>query len=107
MDWNSKADNLRSIADELNLGLDSFVFIDDNDVELDEVGQRLPDVRVVKVSDEPAEIAELTAGLTAFRYARVTDGGPGPHGDGAGRRRAAGGRVHGAVPRGVSRDRWT
>ena len=62
VDWNSKADNLRSIADELNLGLDSFVFIDDNDVELDEVRQRLPGVEVVKVSDEPAEIARLTAG---------------------------------------------
>lgn len=72
VDWNSKADNLASIADELNLGLDSFVFIDDSDVELEEVRQRQPEVRTVKVTDEPAEIAQLTAALTAFRYARVT-----------------------------------
>jgi FkbH-like protein len=72
VDWNSKADNLQSIAEELNLGLDSFVFIDDNDVELDEVRQRLPGVEVVKVSDEPADIARLTGSLTAFRFARVS-----------------------------------
>ena len=72
VDWNSKVDNLRSIAAELNLGLDSFVFIDDNEVELDEVRQRLPGVQVVKVSDEPSDIAELTASLTGFRFATVS-----------------------------------
>jgi FkbH-like protein len=72
VDWNSKADNLMSIAEELNLGVDSFVFIDDNDVELDEVRQRLPEVGLIKVTDEPSEIAELTAGLTAFRFAKVS-----------------------------------
>ena len=73
VDWNNKADNLRSIAEELNLGIDSFVFIDDNDVELDEVRQRLPGVEVVKVSDEPSEIAQLTAALTGFRFAKVSE----------------------------------
>ncbi len=72
VDWNSKADNLRSIAEELNLGLDSFVFIDDSDVELEEVRQRLPGVQLVKVSDEPSEIASLTASLTGFRFATVS-----------------------------------
>jgi FkbH-like protein len=72
VDWNSKADNIASIAAELNLGVDSFVFIDDNDVELDEVRQRLPGVEVVKVTDEASEIAELTAGFKAFRFARVS-----------------------------------
>lgn len=73
VDWNSKADNLVSIADELNLGIDSFVFIDDNDVELDEVRQRLPGVGLVKVTDEPAEIAGITATIPGFRFARVSD----------------------------------
>ena len=58
--------------EELNLGLDSFVFIDDNEVELDEVRQRLPGVQVVKVSDEPSDIAQLTASLTGFRFATVS-----------------------------------
>ena len=48
VDWNSKADNLVSLAEELNLGVDSFIFIDDNEVELDEVRQRLPGVRTAQ-----------------------------------------------------------
>ena len=73
VDWNSKADNLVAIAEELRLGLDSFLFIDDSDVELEEVRQRLPDVHVLKVSDEPEDVAQLTASLAAFRFARVSD----------------------------------
>ncbi len=42
--WRPKADNLRELAAELNLGADSFVFIDDNPVELAEMAARLPEV---------------------------------------------------------------
>ena len=103
VDWNSKADNLVSIADELNLGVDSFVFIDDNDVELDEVRQRLPEVSVLKVTDEPSEIAELTAGLTAFRFAKVSDEDRQRTSMMQAEVRPQGGRDPGAVPRGVPR----
>ena len=72
VDWESKADNLRAVADELNLGTDSFIFFDDNDVEIDEIRQRLPEVEVVRVSEEPEEVAETTAHLTAFRFATVS-----------------------------------
>lgn len=72
VDWSSKADNLCSVAEELNVGIDSFIFIDDSDVELDEVRQRLPGVRVVKVTDEPEEVAEITRHLTAYRFAAVS-----------------------------------
>jgi FkbH-like protein len=37
------------------------------------VSQRLPGVQVVKVTDEPAEIARLTAALTGFRFAKVSE----------------------------------
>ena len=33
INWQDKATNLRELADELNIGLDSFVFIDDNPAE--------------------------------------------------------------------------
>ena len=90
VDWNSKADNLVSIAEELNLGIDSFVFIDDNDVELEEVRQRLPDVRVIKVTDEPDEIAELTSTLDGVPVRQGLERGPPAHLDDAGRGRPQG-----------------
>jgi FkbH-like protein len=44
--WQSKAENLVAIADALSLDTDSFVFIDDNPVEREEVGRFLPEVAV-------------------------------------------------------------
>jgi len=40
--WENKSDNLMSISKELNVGLDSFVFIDDNPAEIDLVSKQLP-----------------------------------------------------------------
>jgi FkbH-like protein len=50
--WEPKHDNLRSIALELNLGLDSFVFVDDNPAERAIVAAQLPEVTVPEVGDE-------------------------------------------------------
>lgn len=40
--WQPKSENIAAIAQELNVGVDSLVFIDDNQFELDEVGHALP-----------------------------------------------------------------
>lgn len=53
INWNDKASNILEIAKELNLGLDSIVFIDDNPVERDLVQKLLPDV---EVPDMPKDI---------------------------------------------------
>jgi FkbH-like protein len=46
INWDDKVGNIRSIAEELGFGLDSFLFIDDSPVERDRVRQRLPEVEV-------------------------------------------------------------
>ena len=46
INWNDKADNIRSIADELGFAYDTFLFIDDHPVERDRVRQFLPEVEV-------------------------------------------------------------
>ena len=56
INWNNKADNLREIANELNLGLDSIVFIDDNAFERELVKESLPEIIV---PDFPEDITEL------------------------------------------------
>jgi len=45
--WEDKAQNLRQIAQKLSLGLDSFVFLDDNPLEREWVRSQLPEVTVV------------------------------------------------------------
>ena len=71
--WNDKTDNLRHIASSLNLGLDSFVFLDDNPAERARVRSVLPDVAVPEISGEPASsIAALERGLY-FQALRLTE----------------------------------
>ncbi len=57
--WNDKAGGLRRIARALNLGLDSFVFADDNPAECALVRQELPEVAVVELGADPAQFVEL------------------------------------------------
>ena len=56
INWIDKPSNIRSIADELNIGLDSFVFIDDNPVERERVKFELPMVSVPEFPDEPFKL---------------------------------------------------
>ncbi len=57
--WSNKADNLRAIAAELNIGLDSIVFIDDNPVERDLIRRELPQVAVPEMPNDPADFIEV------------------------------------------------
>ncbi|WP_051330956.1 HAD-IIIC family phosphatase [Aneurinibacillus terranovensis] len=56
--WNNKALNIKSIAEELNIGLESLVFIDDNPVEINLVKQVLPMVKCVQLPKDPALYVE-------------------------------------------------
>ena len=49
IDWEAKSDNLRRLATQLSLGLDSFVFLDDNPVEIAEVRAHVPEVAAFQV----------------------------------------------------------
>jgi FkbH-like protein len=64
--WNDKATNIKAIAEELNLGLDSVVFLDDNPVERGLVRQLLPQVAVPELPEEPALYARTLAAAGYF-----------------------------------------
>jgi FkbH-like protein len=70
--WLDKPANIRQMASELRLGLDSFVFLDDNPAERSAVREELPEVVVPEISGEPSEsIAALERGLY-FQAIRLT-----------------------------------
>ena len=54
VNWLPKAVNLRSLAEELNLGLDAFVFLDDNPMECAQMRTELPQVVTLQVPSEDA-----------------------------------------------------
>ena len=59
--WNDKATNIQAIAEELSLGLDSMVFLDDNPAERGLVRKLLPQVAVPELPEDPAYYARTLA----------------------------------------------
>ena len=66
--WKTKPENIRDIASELNIGLDSIVFVDDNPAERAIVEEQLPEVAVPNVGTDVSVFAEI---LEQERYFEV------------------------------------
>jgi FkbH-like protein len=71
--WQDKVGNLRHIAERLNIGIDSLVFLDDNPFERALVRQELPMVAVPEVSEDAALYAYTLADAGYFESLVVTD----------------------------------
>jgi FkbH-like protein len=72
INWQEKAHNIRELASELDLGLDSFVFWDDNPIERDKMRHNLPEVLTVDVNQNVFEWPRQLAGLDCFAKFSVT-----------------------------------
>lgn len=64
--WGPKHEGLRKIAEALNLGSDSLVFVDDNPAEVSLVQQMLPEVRTVQLPPDPALYPAALESLSDF-----------------------------------------
>ncbi|WP_433946008.1 amino acid adenylation domain-containing protein [Paenibacillus sp. SN-8-1] len=73
INWQAKSANLRELSEELNLGLDSFIFIDDNPVECREVMLNCPDVLTIQLPSDPAQIHAYLKHIWAFDRTRSTE----------------------------------
>ena len=71
--WNDKAENLRDIAKQLNIGLDSLVFVDDNPVERARVRESLPMVAVPELPSDAAHYVRCIADAGYFEAVSFTD----------------------------------
>lgn len=59
INWQDKATNIRELAQELNIGLDSMVFVDDNPTERELIRQQLPMVVVPEFPKQPYDLLSL------------------------------------------------
>ena len=71
--WTDKATNLRSIAKQLNIGLDALVFVDDNPFERELIRRELPMVAVPEMPEDPAGYAATLAATGYFEGLRTTE----------------------------------
>jgi FkbH-like protein len=72
INWRDKARNLVELSEELNLALDSFVFVDDSPVECELIRKLLPDVTVLQVPDKPYELPSFLLRQGLFDTISVT-----------------------------------
>lgn len=70
--WEAKDGSLRTIAQRLNIGLDSLVFFDDNPAERELVKSRLPQVTVIDVPDDPSDFVWALDHASVFDTLAVT-----------------------------------
>ena len=75
INWNDKASNIKELAADLNIGLDSFVFLDDNPTERELVRQMLPMVSVPDFPEQPYALPDFFKGLVQkyFKVYSITE----------------------------------
>lgn len=73
VNWDDKASNLVAIAEELNLGLDSFVFLDNSPFERERIRQALPQVLVPELPDDATAWPSLLDSMDELAQFTVSD----------------------------------
>ncbi len=70
--WDSKVKSIKNVASDLNIGLDSLVFVDDNKKEIGEVRERLPEVTCFLVPEDLAELPSILKNTGLFDIENLT-----------------------------------
>lgn len=73
INWQPKSENIADVARELNLGLDSFVFVDDQPFEREQMRFARPEVRVLGASEDPLHTLRSLNECRWFDMHRVSD----------------------------------
>ena len=74
INWNDKAENIQLIADELNIGLDSIVFLDDSPFEVEFVERCLPEVEAICLPiDHPSDYRQILGSSGLFDTLALTE----------------------------------
>ena len=72
INWGDKVQNIREIAKQLNLGLDSFVFFDDDPVNRAYVKKEIPEVSVPELPSDPSNYVKILLSLNDFNSFQIT-----------------------------------
>jgi FkbH-like protein len=73
INWEPKSEGLRDMAEELQLGLDSFIFVDDSPTECAEVEAATPEVLSIELPKDAGKIPDLLRHIWAFDHLTTTE----------------------------------
>ena len=71
--WRDKTDNILEIKEDLNIDLNSMVFIDDSPFERDLVRKNLPTITVAELPDDPSNYLEYLRNENYFEVSSITE----------------------------------
>jgi FkbH-like protein len=73
INWNDKVSNMKEIAQELNIGLDSIVYFDDDPVNREFVKKVLPEINTIDLPKDPSLFSKSLMSLNDFNVLKITD----------------------------------
>ncbi|MGB7605871.1 MAG: amino acid adenylation domain-containing protein [Lutisporaceae bacterium] len=73
INWRTKSENVKQLAEEMNLGIDSFIFIDDSPTECLDMMKNNPQVLTLQLPEEPQQIEQYLKHVWAFDKEKVTE----------------------------------
>ncbi len=73
INWENKVENMKAIANQLNIGLDGIVFFDDDPVNRDFMRKNLPEVTVPELSSDPSELSKILLDMNDFSTFQITN----------------------------------
>ena len=72
INWNDKVSNMKDIAEEINIGLDSMVFFDDDPVNREFMKLSLPQIHTIDLQQDPSEFVNILQNLNEFSVLNIT-----------------------------------
>ena len=73
INWNDKAENLKQIANEINIGLNSIVFFDDDKLNQERIKQEFPEILTVNLPKDPSQYSTILTDLNDFNVLQRTN----------------------------------
>ena len=73
INWNDKVSNIKEISEEMNFGLDNFVFIDDDPINREFMKSSLPQVLTVDLPKDPSKYTQILEEMIEFNVLEITD----------------------------------
>jgi len=73
INWNDKVSNMKEIVKDLNIGLNSLVYFDDDAVNRELVSTRMPEILTVNVPNDPTLYSKTLMSLNDFNVLQITD----------------------------------
>ena len=73
INWDDKAQNIKQIAEEINIGLNSIVFFDDDKLNQERIKQEFPEVLTVDMPNDPSQYSSILTNLNDFNALQRTE----------------------------------